>query len=231
MTKAQLRTLLKQTLGNITSTSVTDSWYDDRVLSGYRQLVTFHGPVAGPPPQYRVLRFPSMEDRLSRTIDSSFTENFIPIQATVAVVIDVFDRTNNRALDPMNDTDVRRLDPDEAGTPRLWRFGGKADSLGYYIWPRPTLAAHAISVYEQVIKEPVFTSDGDSPKLPAEWHVAIIYLAAAEGARLLDWSDKAAEMDGQFVSFVATRLSPGERSVIAAKGGSRRNIRIGDYRR
>ena len=230
MTKAELRAAVQQALGNRSSTTVDDDWYDTRVLSGYKQLVTYQGLVQRPgikQPQFRVLRFPQLEDRMTRSLSSSLTSNFVANQATVLLVEDVFDRTNNRGLDRESERRIRQLDPDENGVPRRWEPSSEAGVDGYYIYPYPSDSADDIDVYEYVITEPVLATDGTSPVIPDEWHQAIVHLAAAEAAVLFDMPEKALEHRTLFTAIVAGLQAPNELRSTAGMAGNRRRIRVG----
>jgi len=209
---------------------VDDTWYDTRVLNAYKQLVTYQGMVMRPgrkSPQFRILRFPQLESRLTRTLDTTLSSNFVAKQATVELVDDVFDRTNNRGLDRESERRIRQLDPDETGVPRRWEPASEAGEDGYYIWPFPGVASDNIDVYEYVVLTPVLADDGDSPLIPSEWHPAIAYLATAEAAEQFDMPEKAAEMRQAFGTLVASLQAPNELRAAAGLAGNRRRIRIG----
>lgn len=230
MTKAELRTRTKQAVGNRTSTTVTDTWYDERVLNAYKQLVTYQGQVSRPggrQPQFRILRFPQLEDRLTRSLTSALTSNFVANQTAVELVDDIFDRTTNRGMDRESERRIRQLDPDEVGIPRRWEPASEGGVDGYYIWPRPNAAEHNIDVYEYVVLTPVLVADGDSPLIPAEWHQAITYLAASEAAALFDMSEKSGEMRQNFMGVVSSLQAPNELRAAAGLAGNRRRIRVG----
>lgn len=230
MTKATLRTLVQQSVGNRTSTTIDDAWYDTRVLNAYKQLVTFQGMVMRPgrkAPQFRILRFPQLENRLPRTLDTSLTSNFVANQAAVYTVDDVFDRTNNRGLDRESERRIRQLDPDETGPPRRWEPASENGVDGYYIWPFPGVTTDNIDVYEYVVLTPVLNSDGDSPLLPDEWHPAIAYLASIEASEQFDMPERATEMRNAFQSLVSSLQAPNEIRSAAGLAGNRRRIRVG----
>lgn len=231
MTKATLRTLVQQAVGNRSSTTIDDAWYDTRVLNAYKQLVTFQGMVMRPgrkSPQFRVLRFPSLETRLTRTLGiPAPVTNFVANQATVYTVDDVFDRTNNRGLDRESERRIRQLDPDEPGIPRRWEPASENGVDGYYIWPTPSVVAHEIEVYEYVVLTPTLASDPSMPQIPDEWHPAIAYLATIEAAAQFDMPERAEEMRSSFANLVASLQAPNEIRSAAGLAGNRRRIRVG----
>lgn len=230
MTKATLRSLVKQAVGNRTSTAIDTAWYDTRVLNAYKHLVTYQGMVMRPgrkSPQFRILRFPQLESRLTRALDTSISINFVANQATVEVVDDVFDRTNNRGLTRRSERRIRQLDPDEAGVPRIWEPASEAGVDGYYIWPSPGVATDDIDVYEYVVLTPILASDSTEPLVPAEWHPAIAYLASAEASEFFDMPEKAAEQRAAFNALVSSLQAPNEIRAAAGLAGNRRRIRVG----
>jgi hypothetical protein len=233
LTKADLRTLTKQHLGNRTSTNIDDTWYNARVLSGYRQLCTFQGYVQAPgmrQPQMRRLGFFELQDRQARSLTTALTSNFVtPSPATnVVTVTDIYDRTNNRGLDRRGLRDIMIRDPDATGRPMIWAPAGEGGVVGYYIDRRPGVVGDNIDVYETVYKYPAdFASDVATPVIPDVWHVAITYAAAAEGALLLDMPEKHTEMNGKFAEFIAARKSPIEQAAFSGLAGQRRWTPIG----
>jgi hypothetical protein len=233
LTKADLRTLTKQLLGNRTSTNVDDGWYDDRVQSGYRQLCTFQGLVNAPGmrrPVMRRLGFFELQDRQARTLTTSLTSNFVtPSPSTdVVTVTDLYDRTNNRGLDYRGLRDIFQRDPDATGRPLIWSPAGQGGVVGYYIDKRPGVTADEIAVHEYVYKYPTALAlDATAPVIPDVWHVAIAYAAAAEGALLLDLPEKHTEMNGKFTEFIAARKSPIEEAAFSGLAGQRRWTPIG----
>lgn len=233
MTKAELRTATKQALGNVSSTTVTDTWYDSRVYSAYRRLCTFQGQVTRPgsvQPQFRVLRFYELEQRSSRALNTSLAENFVtPNSSNVFSILDIYDRTNDVPLRRMSRREWLALDPDDTGTPTRWHPGGKSGYMGYYIDKRPSAGdgSEDITVYEYTYQYPAtLTLDTTEPIIPLEWHPAIWYGAVAEGAQLLDDSEKAAEYEALFIKFIAERKTPHEEAMTGYSGG-RRYIPIG----
>ena len=233
LTKADLRTLTKQLVGNRTSTTVTDSWYDDRVTSGYRRLCTFQGTVNSPglrQPQMRRLGFFELQDRQARTLDTTLTSNFItPSPATnVVTVTDIYDRTHDRGLDRRALRELRTRNPDATGIPRTWCPAGQGGVVGYYVNQVPAVTADNINVYESVYKYPaILATDGAVPVIPDVWHIAIAYGAASEAAMLLDIPEKHTELEGKFIGFIAERKSPIEESARSGLAGSRRFTPIG----
>jgi hypothetical protein len=232
-TKAQLRTLTKQLAGNRTSATIIDSWYDDRVTSGYRRLCTFQGAVQMPglrQPQQRRLGFFELQDRQARTLDTTLTSNFItPSPSTdVCVILDIYDRTHNRGLDRRSRRELLTRDPEATGIPRTWCPAGQGGVIGYYINQVPSVTAQNINVYEYVYKYPTaLATDGTSPVIPDIWHIAIAYAAASEAAILMDNPEKHTEMEGKFISFISERKSPMEESAHSGLAGSRRFTPIG----
>jgi len=236
-TRAQLVTLTKQLTGNRTNAAtLTDSWYQDRVTSGYRRLCTFQGAVNAPglrPPQQRRLGFFELQDRQSRTLDSTLTSNFVaPSPATdVVTVVDVYDRTHDRGLDRRALRELRTRDPDARGIPRTWCPAGQGGVVGYYINAVPTstlTTVDAIVVFEYVYKYPTaLAADGTTPVIPDVWHIAIAYAAASEAALLLDIPEKHTELESKFLGYIAERKSPIEESAHSGLAGSRRFTPIG----
>lgn len=230
MTKSTLRTLVQQAVGNRSSVTVNAAWFDTRVLNAYKQLVTFQGMVFKPGrkvPQYRILRFPNLENRITRTLDTSISTNFVANQATVEMVDDIFDRTNNRGMERKSERRIRQLDPDEAGIPRIWEPASEGGLNGYYIWPSPGVASDNIDVYEYVVLTPVLATDSTEPLVPAEWHPAIVLLASAEAAEQFDMPERAAEIRQTFTTLVASLQAPNEIRSAAGLAGTRRRIRVG----
>lgn len=238
LTKAELRVRTKQLLGNRTSTTgavIDDTWYDERVMDGYRQLCTFQGPVqlsGRQRPVMRTLRFFELEDRTARSLTTVLSSNFVaPAASNVYVVTDVYDRTNNRGLDMMSERERRHCDPDLTGMPRRWRPGGQGGAQGYYLDKYPGSSADEIDVYEMSYLYPTALSgDADEPVIPDVWHPAIYILAAAAGADLMDMADRAQELRGDFYRFIAERKSPYEEMHRAGMAGTRRSIRVGTWK-
>jgi len=236
-TRAQLVTLTKQLTGNRTNTSnLTDSWYQDRVTSGYRRLCTFQGAVNAPglrQPQQRRLGFFELYDRQARTLDSTLTSNFVaPSPATdIVTVTDIYDRTHNRGLDRRSLRELRTRDPDGTGLPRTWCPAGQGGVIGYYIDRVPTsllTTVDAIDVHEWVYKYPTaLAADATVPVIPDVWHIAIAFAAASEAAMLLDIPEKHTELEGKFLGYIAERKSPIEESAHSGLAGSRRFTPIG----
>lgn len=233
LTKANLRTLAKQLVGNRASATITDSWYDDRVYSGYRRLCTFQGTVNSPglrQPQMRRLGFFELQDRQARALDTTLTSNFVtPSPATdIVTVTDVFDRTHDRGLDRRSLRELRTRDPDKNGIPRTWCPVGQGGVIGYYVNQVPLVSTDNINVYEYVYKYPAaLATDGTIPVIPDVWHIAIAYAAASEAALLMDISEKHTELEGKFISYIAERKSPIEESAHSGYAGSRRFTPIG----
>ena len=232
LTLLQLRTLTKQMVGNRTSPTITDSWYTDRIVSGYRRLCSFQGVVAAPgvtKPQMRQLGFFELEDRTSRTLTTALASNFVtPSGSNIALVLDVYDATNNVPLGAMNEREMRSLDPDATGRPTKWMPGGKSGAVGYYLDKRPAVSADELTVYEWTQKYPAaLAADGDSPIIPEDWHVAIVYAAAKEAALLMDMPEKTDEMEGRFINYIAERWSPKELAGKRGRSGPRRYTPVG----
>lgn len=235
LTKANLRTLVKQLLGNRTSTAINDAWYDTRVQNGYRRVCTFQGVVSAPgarQPQNRQLYFFELEDHSTRSISTGLSSNFVTptIAATRSVyaVMNLYDTTNKLALDPMNEREFLSRAPLQAGRPRRWFPGGQGGVIGYFIDALPSSSSDVISVYETTYLYPAsMATDNDAPVIPDEFHQAIAYLAASEGALLMDMPEKAREMESEFMTYVAAIRSPGELSGQRGRGGARRYTPIG----
>lgn len=222
--------LTKQALGGRTGGLLTDAWYTARVNSGYARVTTFQGLVLAPGmrrPRFRALRFFELYSDDDATISTGLTHNFITPAATAAQVVyvdNVYDLTNNRPVRRKALRYLHSLNPDNLGTPRCWAPGGR-DSVGYYINPVPGVAGDIITVREHTYQYPVTLSVGTNvPVIPAPWHRAIWLAAAAEGADLLDWPEKAAEMEQKFMMFIANKRSPVEESGAA---GGRRHFTVG----
>jgi len=242
LSKADLRNLTKQLVGNRTSVNIGDPWYDTRVQSGYRRLCTFQGAVTSPglkSPQMRRLGFFELQDRQARTISSATpaltgnSGNFIiPLPATnVVTVVDIYDRTNNRGLDRRNLRELRTRDPDKTGRPRTWCPVGQGGTVGYYVNQIPTTTdttVDAIDVYEWVYKYPAdLVQLTDYPVIPDPWHIAIVYAAASEAAMLWDMPEKHGELEQKFLGYIAERKSPIEEAAHSGLAGARRFTPIG----
>lgn len=236
LTKADLRNLVKQAVGNRTATSGTtidNTWYDARVYSGYRRLVTYQGPVTAPgmrQPQMRRLQFREFERRTASSLTTAgLTTNFVtPVETGVAYVTDIYDTTNNKGLDRVSEREIRRLDPDEAGVPRLWCPGSVSGTVGYYIWPRPQTTGDDINIHEYTYVYPAALSgDSDTPAIPDTWHLGIVYASVSEAAMFLDMPEKSAEAEQQFQAFIAQRRTPMEDESYAGYAGTRNHIPIG----
>ena len=234
-TRAQLVTLTKQLTGNRTNTSnLTNSWYQDRVTSGYRRLCTFQGSVNAPglrQPQQRRLGFFELQDRQARDLNFGvITTNFItPSPATdVVTITDVYDRTHHRGLDRRALRELRTRNPDQTGIPRTWCPAGQGGLVGYYVNQIPGSAADNINVFEYVYKYPTaLVSDSTVPIIPDVWHIAIAFAAASEAAMLLDIPEKHTELESKFIGYIAERKSPIEESAHSGLAGARRFTPIG----
>ena len=232
LTKADLRTLTKQLVGNRTSTTIDDTWYDTRVYNAYRRICTFQGPVQGPgikQPSFRRLGFFELQSRDTRSLTTALTSNFVtPIATNVVTVLDVYDRTNNRGLSAMNISDVRASDPDSTGRPTKFCPGGQGGAVGYWIDRVPASSTDNIDVYEYSYLYPTaLVADGDYPIIPDPWHQPIAYAAASEAASLMDMPDKAQELEQRFISYIAERKTPMEEAGYKGLGGARRFSIIG----
>ena len=231
LTRAELVTLTKQALGNRTGGALTDSWYVDRVNSAYSRLSTFQGLVMAPGmrrPRFRVLRFFELYNDDDRTIATSdvTSSNFITPTTTKSIVYvdNVYNLTDDRQLQRKSIRYMNSQNPQQTGTPLRWAPGGMA-APGYYVHPIPSTSAHEISVRERTYQFPdEMDDDSDIPVIPAAWHAAIWMAAAAEGASLIDWPEKSAEMEQKFMAFIAERRSPVEESGAA---GGRRHFTVG----
>ncbi len=227
MTFEELKAATKQALGQRSSTNITDTWYGTRVNNAYRRLCTFQGIVAAvrPPGTFRVLRFHELEHENDRDLTTALTTNFVTLDATIYAIRNLYDLTNDRPLRRYAMRELDRRDPDTAGVPYAWCPGGQGGVLGYYIYPRPQTSAQEIEVRERLYLYPTaLSADDDEPVIPEEWHQAIWQAAASEGALLIDWSEKHAEMESRFMQFIAERRSPGEEN---DSGGGRRYFMVG----
>lgn len=228
-----LRTITKQLVGNRTSATIDDTYYNARILSGYRRLCTYQGPVRSPgmaQPQMRKLGFFELQHRQARTIDETQVGNFITPDPSsdVVTVMDIYDRTNNRGLDRRGLRELLSRDPDALGVPRVWCPAGQDGVVGYYVDRVPETSSQAIDVYEYVYKYPLpLANDIASPVIPDVWHIAIAYAAAAEAALLFDMPEKHTELEGKFMDFIAERKSPIEESDHGGLAGNRRWTPIG----
>ena len=238
LTKADLRTLTKQLVGNRVSATIDSTWYDTRVQSGYSRLCTFQGLVNAPgmkQPTMRRLGFFELQDTQSRSIGIApvspvITSNFItPSPATnVCVITDIYDRTHDRGLDRRGMRELRTRNRDATGIPRLWCMAGQGGVIGYYVDRIPALVADNIDVYEYVYKYPTaLATDGVAPVIPDVWHIAIAYAAASEAAELLDMAEKHAELESKFLGYIAERKSPMEEAAHSGLAGTRRWTPIG----
>lgn len=231
LTKAELRTLTKQMVGNRASATLTDAWYDTRVFDAYRRLATFQGQVPGPgarQPTYRRLRFFELQARTSRTLTTALTTNFVtPSDTNACVVVNVYNATDNVPLQLESLAGMQNFDPDGTGKPRFWCPAGQGGTVGYYIDKRPGSSSDEISVYEYTYNYPgAFAGDSSTPVIPDAWHMGIVYAAAADAARLIDIPEKADELEAKFMQFISERKSPVEEAGYA-RGGSRRSTVIG----
>jgi len=238
LSKADLRNLTKQLVGNRVSPLIGDPWYDMRVYSGYRRLCTFQGNVTSPSlkqPTLRRLGFFELQDRQERSIGIApvspvITSNFItPNPATnVCVVTDIYDRTHNRGLDRRSLRELRTRDPDKTGIPRTWCPVGQGGVVGYYVNQIPSTTAENIDVYEWVYKYPAeLIQLTDYPVIPDAWHIAIVYAAGSEAAMLWDMPEKHNELEQKFLGYIAERKSPIEEAAHSGLAGARRFTPIG----
>lgn len=224
--------LTKQALGNRTTGLYTDAWYIARVESAYSRLCTFQGVVMAPGmrrPRFRALRFFELYVDTDADIDAPLAHNFITpsTSGSVVYVDNIYDLTNDRSLHRKAIRYMHTQNPDTNGTPREWSPGGRGGVTGYYLYPVPTGATdtYDISVRERTYEYPAALALGSTvPVIPAAWHKAIWLGAAAEGATLADWPEKAAEMEQLFMTFISERRSPVEESGAA---GGRRHFNIG----
>lgn len=234
LTKADLRTIVKQMTGNRTSATIDDDWYDARVYSAYRRLGTFQGSVTSPgmrQPQMRRLGFFELQDRQARSLEfGTITTNFITPDPDddVCVVTDIFDRTHDRGLDRRALRELRTRNPDATGIPRTWCPAGEGGVVGYYVNQIPGDATQDIDVYEWVYKyPPALATDSDVPIIPDPWHIAIAYAGGSEAAMLLDMPEKHTELEQKFLGYIAERKSPMEEAGRSGLAGSRRFTPIG----
>lgn len=230
MTKAELRSRVRQLLGGQTDVTLDDDWYDTCVLDGYRYLLTYQGSSKAPAmraPQMRTLRFLEHEDRLERTLDTSLTSNFVANQSGVLAMLDIYDRTNDKGLTLDPPRSILLRNPDDMGIPQVWSPGALAGVNGYYIWPTPGVSGEEIDIYERVVKDPVLGSDSSEPLVGREWHMAIAYAGAAQGAGLLDWPEKEQELLGKFENHIASRTTRAAFTARGGKTGRRRNVSVG----
>ena len=228
LTYEDLIALTKQALGGRNTGLMNDAWYGDRVNSAYSRLCTFQGPVSAPglSQNNRVIRFFELYDTDSRTISSGLASNFItPIAGADKVVFvdNVFDTTGERQLARKSIRWMMQRDPTHPGEPRSWTPGGQGNP-GYFIHPIPGVAGDEVTVQERTYQYPDALSAGESPVIPSAWHAAIWRAAAAEAASLIDWPEKANEMETMFMRFLAERRSPVEESGAA---GGRRYFTVG----
>jgi hypothetical protein len=229
--RGELVTLTKQALGNRTGGNLSDAWYSDRVNTAYARLTTFQGLVMAPGmrrPRFRVLRFFELYNDDDRTIAAAdvATSNFItPASSSPVVYVDnVYNLTDDRQMARKSIRYMHTLNPQQTGKPLRWAPGGKA-APGYYIHPIPSSTSDSLTVREHTYQYPdEMTADGDYPVVPGVWHSGIWMAAAAEGASLIDWPEKSAEMEQKFMAFIAERRSPVEESGAA---GGRRHFTIG----
>lgn len=233
LTKADLRTLTQQLVGNRTSTTLSSTWYDARVYSAYRRICTFQGSVNAPglkQPAMRRLGFFELQERTSGSITTAATTNFVTpaAGANVVAVLDIYDATNKRGLGSMSMSDARANDPNALGRPTRFCPAGKGSVIGYYIDRRPSVSTDNITTFEYAYMYPVaLATDGTAPIIPDPWHMAIAYAAGAEAANLLDMPDKAQELEGRFMAYIAERKSPMEEAGYRGIGGARRYTSIG----
>lgn len=238
MQKQELRQLVKQALGNRTSTLGTqtdDEWYDNRVLDGYRRLVTEQGITYGPGHRgvtRRVLRFPLLHTRKERTLDAAAfagNGNWISNQSGVSLVFDLYDRTNDQPLGRPPDAAFVGRDPDETGKILEWIPSAQDGVMGYRVWRTPSDADDTIDVYEFCLLEPTLPLDTSEPATDPEWHLAIAFAGAAMGALLLDWPEKEKEMENRYADYLRSRFSMSERADFTGKAGRRTSIRVGSW--
>ena len=229
MTRAQIRTLVQQHVGNRVTGVFNNAWFDARVLDAYRRLVSLQGRTPGSDrggARYRHLRFPEMENRLTRSITLSEADNFLANQSGAFITIDIYDRTNDRGLSLVSEADLRYHDPDDLGVPREWRPGALNGINGYWIWPRPGTTSDNIDVYETVLVTPTLAADGDSPLVAEHWHRAIEYAAASDAAMLMDIPEKHDALEQKFAAYVSERLSYNEMAIRGSRSGRRRRIQV-----
>ena len=232
LTSDELVAATKQAVANQDTGLYTSAWYLARVNSGYARLTTFQGLVLAPGmrrPQFRALRFFELYADNDRALTTTLftSSNFVTPTATSAQVVyvdNLYDRTNNKPLERKSIRYMNSRDPEATGVPRVWCPGGKA-ATGYYVYPIASVTAEEINVRERTYQYPSALAAGSgTPVIPPTWHAAIWLAAAAEAASLMDWSEKAAEMEQRFMAFIAERRSPVEESGAA---GGRRHFNVG----
>jgi hypothetical protein len=176
-----------------------------------------------------VVRFFELYQDDDRTLTTSlFTaSNFVvPIFTAIASVVyvdSIYNLTDNTPLRRKSIRYLNSRDPQATGTPQMWCPSGSG-SGGYYIHPIPSTTAEQISVRERVYQYPTVLTGSAAPVIPAAWHAAIWMAAAAEGASLIEWPEKATEMEQRFMAFIAERRSPVEE---AGAAGGRRYFTVG----
>ena len=225
-----LLALTKQALGGRSTGLMTDTWYQGRINAGYSRLCTFQGPVLAPgasESQRRVVRFNELYETDTHTIAPGLSSNFItPVHSahTVFYVDNVYDITYDRRMRRKAIRYMKSRPRTTTGAPRMWAPAGDAGVVGYYVWPLPSTTAHDVEETVYVFPEALATGGANDPIIPASWHDAIWMAAAQKAASIIDWPEKAQEMEQMFMSFIATNRSPVEE---AGGAGGRRWIGIG----
>jgi hypothetical protein len=228
LTRDELVALTKQALANQTGGLMDDAWYRARVNAALSRVCTFQGLVTAPGvrrPQFRTLRFFELYNDNDQTLafgdyTGPPTTNYtVPATSNPIVYVDnVYNLTDDKQLERKSIRYLNSLNPEQTGKPLRWAPGGKG-AVGYYIHPIPSVAAENISVRERTYEYPPELTTDVAPIIPAAWHKAIWLAAAAEGASLIDWPEKEAEMEQRFMAFIAERRSPVEEA--GAAGGRR----------
>jgi len=170
-----------------------------------------------------------LETTNSQTISTTLTDNFITPISTgrdLYMVTDLYNTTDKRPVRRISKRKMQRLNPTETGKPRLWCPVGSLTGVGYRIYPIPSTSSQQITVREYSYYYPlILSTDSQEPVIPDEWHPVIWMMAAAEGALLLDWTEKEQEMEGKAKLFIASRKSPYEEASFAG-GRTHFNVRV-----
>lgn len=223
MTPDELILRIKQHTGNRTSAGPTlvidDDWYAARLNDGYKHVATFQGMVSRPgirQPQFRVLRFVELEDRIERTINSGLSDNFIANSTGVFAVYGLWDQTNKRPIRIRSKRRLMEKDPTDSGDIQIWAPMGDGGVAGYRIWKVPDAST---TIHEHVYNYPeTLTAGGSDPVIPENWHEAVHLAGGMIACGLLQMDDQSARLQTELHTMIATHRTPVEE---ARTGGGR----------
>lgn len=219
MTSEELVTRIKQHVGNRASSTISRSWYLDRLQDAYQDLTTFNLPL--PNGGMRPLRFNELYDVNETTLSSSMDPNFKAWTSTTWSMIGLYDLDNDRPIDEKPLRHLLRQDPEQTGRVLMWAPYGHDGSEGYLVWPIPS---SDLNVREYIYKraETLTDSSSSTPVIPSDWHAALHVLGGHKAAHLLNIPDLATTLANEFLAIVRSKRLPREESQ-----RSRRSIHVG----